>query len=359
MQTAAPLLALRFGASAWFLGMLGFTAQTVRLPFCMTMGSLSERVGRVKIIAPAALVMVGGTVGLAVSRNNAHVLVAYIFAVASLGAFYPPLQALIGDHSPRGELTRNLSWFNIGWCAGGSVLALSAGYLLHASKPLPFAVSALMAGAALVLVLGWHSNSRRSKTAQIAVPQSLASSGPLLLIARLGHFLGFFALAIGRNIFPKLAQSLGFDEGEIGILVGMLLVGQAVGILIANVGPWWKDRIWPQVLAQVLVLIGAIAVFLTASGLVIAVCFLGLGVSLGIAYTAALYYGMQSRMNMGRNTSIHESLVALGNILGALCGGAAAQYVSLAAPYALIAILAAAFLATTGVISVISSASAR
>jgi predicted MFS family arabinose efflux permease len=124
----------------------------------------------------------------------------------------------------------------------------------------------------------------------------------------------------------------------------MLLVGQAVGIALVSRGEWWKGRLWPQLAAQALVLIAAIAVFLTSSEFVFAAAFVALGVSLVVAYTAALYYGMQSRKDMGRNTSIHESLVALGNIAGAASGGAVATHFNLRAPYGMIAALAAIML---------------
>ena len=54
VQTALPLLAIRFGATPWFLGMLGWTAQGVRLPCTIGAGVLSEKIGRTRVIIPAA-----------------------------------------------------------------------------------------------------------------------------------------------------------------------------------------------------------------------------------------------------------------------------------------------------------------
>jgi len=344
VQTAVPLLAIRFGATAWFLGILGWTPQTVRLPFTLGAGMLSEKVGRTRVILPAASLAVVACVGLSVARNNTEILVLYILLMASIGAFYPALQAFIGDHSPRGELRKNLSAFNVGWTVGASLFALPAGYLLAANRVLPFAIGAALAFGTIQLVGAW---SRTPVSGAGPVDQSAGppggegGPGPLLLIARIGHFLGFFGLSMARYMFPKLGTSLGIREGEIGVLVGMMLVGQAVGIFAASAGPWWRGKLWPQLFAMVMALCSGLIVFAAGSKALFAAAFLIQGVSLGIAYTGALYYGLQARTNMGWNTGIHECLVAAGNILGALVGGAAAQFISLRAPYLALAGLSA------------------
>ncbi len=344
VQTALPLLAIRFGATAWFLGVLGWTPQTVRLPFTLGAGLLSEKVGRTRVILPAASLAVLACVGLAIARNNLDVLLLYILLMASVGAFYPALQAFIGDHSPKGELRKNLSAFNVGWTVGASLCALPAGYLLATNRALPFATGALLAFGTIQLVRAW------SRTPVVTAgpadpsagpPGDDAGPGPLLLIARMGHFLGFFGLSTGRFMFPKLGTSLGLHEGEIGVLVAMMLVGQAVGILAASAGPWWRGKLWPQLLAMLMALCSGLIVFAAGSKVLFAAAFLVQGMSLGIAYTGALYYGLQARTNMGRNTGIHEFLVAAGNILGALAGGAAAEFINLRAPYLVFAGLSA------------------
>ena len=345
VQTALPLLAIRFGASAWFLGMLWWTAQTVRLPCTIGSGILSDRIGRTRVILPAAAVALLACVGFALAENKAQILVFYILFMAAIGAFYPSLQAFIGDHSPKGELRKNLSWFNVGWAVGGSVCTLAAGYLLAARKPLPFVLGAVLVFVAIQLVFLWSRApvARAADAVPNSIPQADDGPGPLLFIARVGHFLGFFGYAIVRSLFPKLGVGLGMTEGTIGLVVGMMLVGHAAGIFVASAGPWWRGKLWPQILAQAMSLGSALMAFLVESPVLFAVAFLVQGSALGIAYAGALYYGLQARTNMGRSTGIHESLVAAGLILGAFAGGSAAQFVNLRAPYLVFA--AASFLA--------------
>ena len=336
VKIALPLLAIRFGASAWFLGMLGWTAQGVRVPFTLGAGMLSEKIGRTRVIIPAAALAALACGGLLLARNNTDVLVLNILLMAGVGAFFPALQAFIGDHSPKGELRKNLSAHNAGWTISASVCALGAGYLLAANKALPFAIGAAFAFGAILLVWAW---SRMPVIGAEPVDPSAGPAdgdtgpGPLLFIARTGHFLGFFGYSMASSLFPKLGIELGMHEGKIGVLVGMMLVGQAIGILGAGAGPWWRGKLWPQILAQGMALGAGLTIFVAESPILFATAFLVQGMSLGIAYTGALYYSLQARTDMGRNSGIHESLVAAGSIFGALAGGAAAEFISLRAPY--------------------------
>jgi MFS family permease len=335
-QTALPLVAIRFGATPWFLGMLGWVAQGVRLPCTIGSGLLSEKIGRTRLIIPAAILGVLACAGFAVARNNTQLLICYAVMAAGVGLFYPALQAFIGDHSPKGELRKNLSFFNAGWTVGASVCGLATALLFAAARFLPFAAASLMAFITIPLVLVW---SRTKVTPGSAVVEESALTpaadgpGPLLFIARTGHFLGFFGFTMWRLQFPKLATDMHMPEQTIAVLTAMLLVGQASGILVSSVGPWWRGKLWPQMLAQGMLVGAGLIVFVVRSPLLFGLAFLIQGTGLGIAYTGALYYGLQARTNMGRNTGLHEALVTSGNILGSITGGLTAQFISLRAPY--------------------------
>jgi MFS family permease len=340
-QVSLPLVAIRFGASPWFLGMLGWTSQSVRLPCNIGSGLLSDRIGRIRVIIPAAVLAIFACLGFAVARDNGQLLLFYILISASIGLFYPALQAFIGDHSPRGELRKNLSWFNAGWTIGGTACGLISGYLLAVRQALPFTIAAVVALAVVILVWLWSRSPaiRAGRRVDEAASAADDGPGPLLIIARIGHFMGFFGYAMARLQFPKLGVEMNMTEGTIGLLVGIMLVGQAVGIFASNAGPWWRGKLWPQILAQVMMAVSGLMVFVVRSPVLFALAFLVQGTGLGIAYTGALYYGLQARTKMGKSTGIHESLVTSGNFSGSLVGGAVAQFVSLRAPYATYAVL--------------------
>lgn len=352
VQTAVPLLALRLGASAILLGTIGWVAQAVRLPICFTSGRLSERVGRTRFIIPAALVIAAASIGLARSQSTTQVMVLYTVALACIGAFYPPLQALIGDVSRRGELTKNLGSFNIGWCIGGAVAAIGAWWLVAIGLAETLYVAAVGFVVTAVLVAFWHrATSARTDQEEQAAAAAPQDTGPLLIIARAGLFTGFFGFAVIRMMFPKLGISLGWTESNVAMVVAWVVVGQAAGMLATSASPWWRGRLWPQVMAQVMMLVSGLVICVTSSAVVMGGAFFCAGAALSVAYTAALYHGLSARKAMGKNSGTHEALVAAGGISGCLLGGLVAQGISLRAPYALLAVLAVVCLAVTAMLA--------
>ncbi|OFX15317.1 MAG: hypothetical protein A2Z18_08065 [Armatimonadetes bacterium RBG_16_58_9] len=346
--TAAPLLALRFGANAIMLGAIGFAAQLVRIPVCFASGRASERLGRKQIAIPAICVTAAGAIGLASSWSIASVAAFFSLIATSAGMFFPPFQAHIGDVSKPGHLRKNLGAYNLGWCSGGAIAALGAGWLVTIGLPvLPYvaAGASLTAGA---LLLAWRARPvRHSEDPARPLP---VYPNSLLIVSRLGHFTAFFAISIIRVIFPKLGCDLGWSDATIAKVVAMSLVGQATGMMVAGASSWWRGKLWPQLTAQALMVasgLGTAAVFPPA---MFGACFFVVGFALSIAYSGALYYGLSSRAARGRNTGIHESLVAIASTLGSLLGGVASQFISPRAPYVLLAVMAASCLVLSGTV---------
>lgn len=372
LQTAMPLLAVRLGASWIMLGTIGWVAQAIRTPICFTSGHLSERVGRAAIIVPSAPVCAFMIWAMAGVESLPLLLVLYAVAMASIGAFYPPLQATVGDVSQVGQLRINLGAFNIGWCVGGAVAAWTAGWLVASRIPALLGVGGLSllfyAGAgccilAAILYLTWrakpvpHVSSTAEQDAVEGQPGAIGTEfASLLLISRMGHFVGFFGYSIVRILFPKLGISaFGWSEATVAKVVALFLWGLGAGILLTNLSAWWRGKLWPQLAAQCVMLACAVAIALLCLPLMafarfpylIGLLFFIYGVGQSISYTGALYYGLSSRKGKGTNTGIHESLVAAASVSGCLLGGIVAQKIALVAPFVLTAALAGLSVAAT------------
>lgn len=373
LQTAMPLLAVRLGASWIALGTIGWVAQAIRTPICFTSGHLSERVGRAAINVPAALVCAAMILALSRAQSIWQVMVLYCVAMAAIGAFYPPLQAMIGDVSPLGQLRKNLGMFNVGWCLGGALTALAAGLLVASGLSKLFYVGAACCAMAALLVITW-----RARRVAVSTVSCLATDegcpfrcnedstqaggddfGPLLLISRIGHFAGFFGFSMIRILFPKLGiTEFGWSEAMVAKLVAVFLWGLAVGILGANLSPWWRGKLWPQATAQLAMLACAVGIALVCSPAfaamrepsLIGALFFVYGMAQSICYTGALYYGLSSRKGKGTNTGIHEALVSSGCVLGCLIGGIVAQNISIVAPFVVLAGVAGVGVVTTAAV---------
>lgn len=350
IQAGAPLLASQLNASYLLLGTIGWIAQAVRLPFCLISGPLSEKIGRTRVIIPAALMMTAAGVGLAMSKNNMQLAVFYTLAITSLGAFYPGLQALIGDLSRKDELSKNLGAFNLGWCLFAALAAFSTRWIVNAGLSSVFATAAISGLIAGVLVWTWNRTSEHLHTKLSATEKSDANP-MLLLISRIALSAAAFGGSAAMMLFPKLGLGLKWHDQTIVTVTAMLTVGQAVAMIATNTLPRWHGRTTPAILS--LASTGAAGILLAASSdkIVLGAAFGLLGTAMALAYTSALYYAVADRKNASRNTSVHESLIAGSNILGCLIGGTVAQVFSDRAPYAATASLA--FAAVAAVILII------
>jgi MFS family permease len=340
VQTALPLLAISFGANAWFLGILGSAPQFVRLILCLSSGPISDRVGRMRIMLPAAGIAGLACIGFASAHNKLQLIIFYALLLGSIGAFYPSFEAFIGDHSPHGELRKNLAFFNMGWSIGGALFATMSGFLFAGRAAYPFLAAAVLAIMGIGLVIRWSRLPACCFGGEEATPQAQEGPGALLLISRVGHFLGFFGLSIMRNIFPRLAFDMGMTAGTIGLLTGMVLVGQGCGMLLSGIGPWWRGKLWVPILAQLTMAAVGLTVFMASSKPMLGTAMFVLGLASGVSCTGALYYGMQSRSRMGSSTGIYESLIAAAFIGGSFLGGLTAQLISMRSPYIMFASMA-------------------
>lgn len=356
LQTAMPLLAVDLHASYVLLGTIGWVAQAIRTPFCITSGHISERLGRTRIIVPAALVAAVMIALHSQAKSPAMVMVLYSIALASIGMFYPPLQALIGDVSQRGELRKNLGMFNVGWCVGGAITAAVAGPLVKHSLSVVFYVGAICCVVAAGLVLSWRAKPVPHDADEEDQTSLNQNYGPLLLICRMGHFVGFFGYSVIRILFVKLGRSTFlWTRPTVALVCAALLCGLGVGILLSNASPWWRGKLWPQVLAQSIMFLAAAGTALVSSPAMsflripamIGGLFFAFGAAQSITYTGALYYGLSDSKRKGANTGIHEAIVAGAAASGCLFGGIAAQKIDAYAPFVLLGGLALVCLIAT------------
>lgn len=336
---AAPLLAIHQGADAMFLGTMGVLAQGIRLPLCLVAGRLSERFGRKQITIPAAILTLVGCIGLTMSHTAWTTCLFYALCVATMGAFYPPLQAFIGDVSGPGRLAKNLGAFNVGWCVGSAVAAQIAARLLNLGYVQTFIASAVFIVISIIVIALWKKPREKTpdETDNAAPPMVIPGNDIWLIIGRFGHYTGFFGYFVIRMLFPKVGVELGWTDSKIASITGFMLWGLGAGILITGISTWWRGKIWPQLASHAGMVISALGMGIFTDRWFLGASFLVFGTCTAICYTTAIYHGLAARSKMGRNMGIHEALVAAGQISGSIIGGIAAQQISPRAPYFILA----------------------
>ena len=222
------------------------------------------------------------------------------------------------------------------------------GWLVSIALTLPVYIGAGFCAIATLLVLLWR-NKQGEKQDAVSTNESYppGCDPRVLLASRITLFAGCMGFGVVRILFPKLGQHLGWADREIAQTIAFFLGGVAFSLLVSNLWPWWRGKFWPQPVAQGLMLLSGMVAVSTSSRIVLEAAFFVVGIVLALANTASLYHGLSGRKQRGKNTGIHESLIAGGVVVECLIGGVLAQIFSPRAPFALFSALSALSLVAT------------
>jgi MFS family permease len=341
---------LSLHASAVQLSWLGAIAAFCYSTMCLVAGSVSDRIGRKASTLLACLGLALAYVVAGLVRSVHHLLALTVLSGSSLAYFWPAVQAWIADLSGRGRrrLARRLAIFNVSWSAGlavgptftGFVWAFGAGLGLSQRMVFWSIVGAITLLAVIVVVVRARPRDpdpyADAEGKEVEVHPHSAS---LLFGARAGTFASWFAVGVIVSLFPKLASEVGFDARMRGLLASCYHVGQLGLFFLALYDVHWRLlRRWPLFVAEGLALVGMLSVVWAKLPIHFAAAFLLAGVCSGVAYTASLFHSLHGRVaDRGKLAGVHEAVLASGVFLSPLIGGFLAQYISLRAPFVMVA----------------------
>lgn len=363
VMTGAPYKALALGAGPMILGLLPMARA---LPYSLSTvwaGGLTEgedrlRLGRFSLLAAAAAAL-----ALAFIPGLGGLFVMLAVIGAALAFFWPAIQAALADLAGRGRVTGNLGWFNIAWSSGKSAGFLIGGLLLSGfgfTALFSAAAVALLAVAFIVTALRVRPHGPRAEAepkaadAESKADTERASppaaslprvSARFRLAAWIANAVSFGAVAVLNIHYPKWLEVIGRGEALFGAYLGLIFASQtAVFALLARF-PDWRYRAAPLLGAQLpLVALMAALPWIHAPALILATAPL-VGLGIGMAYFASLFYSVEDQARRGRNAGIHEAVLGAGTILIPILGGWIARETGrLAAPYL--------FAAAVGMVSV-------
>ncbi len=318
-----PLWSVQVGkAETWQMGMLAAVSGVVYIFTALRAGPLSDRVGRGRM-ARAGLVLFALFCVLAWWARS----VTGFIALGAVNGFamalvWPGLQASIGDASTADDLERNLGAFSLSWSAGKT-----AGFLASALAYGELGLDALILCGALSLLLAPLLPGGRSERHADAPPLVRDDHHPPALRAahlRVGWFANFAGYGMGSTmvyLYPKLVVAAGRPEREHGFVLGAVFLAQTVGFWLFGRYAGWRYRFapvacWLGIGAAALLVLGFRAPLPVAipAGLV-------LGLALGQAYMASVYYSVHSEKDRGARAGIHEAIIGAGDFGIPLLGG--------------------------------------
>lgn len=332
-------------ATAFDLGLLGFAWGLPYMIGCMIVGRLAEHYPR-KALMTLGLAADALLIWLAQWMPSPHTLALANVGIGIAGSlFWPVFEALI-SHEDKEAANRRMGAFNLGWTLGiGGGLA-AGGFLsqwgFHQALTLLSALTAvsllIFLSAAVKSDASPHLISEPVDTS-LEEPTSIQLRLTYLYIAWVANFSLWFAAGTVNTLFPKLCRTLLIPDHTSGILIGLIMAGQAVAFYAISRTTSWHYRLLPMLFFQLLAIIGCALLGVSESTFAFAAAMLLMGVGRGLTYCCSLYYGIAAESGQVANAGIHEMLIGLSCAVGPLIGGRFAEYTDVPSTFLLCAFI--------------------
>jgi len=346
-----PLLAMGVGATYDDLGGIRATQSIAYSLGCFLLARWSDRIGYRRLMTFSTGAMALLFLGFLAVDRVWHLFLLACLIGPMLAAFWPCLQAWLGQGKARRQLLSALGGFNVAWSLG-FVVGPTLGGTLYAMDPHHVFVlaSAVIAVVFAGLLLG------RFADGDAAPPdapehETLAAARRFLPVAWVANFATFYAVGTVRSLFPKLATDLGIAPDMLGYLMSLIGLGQLCTFVVLAHTDRWQFRLAPLAAIQAAAAV-ALALFAATGALALfALGMLACGLLIGTTFTSSVFYSLHAHAAGGQRAGIHEGIVGTGVFLGPLVGGFIAEHVGARAPYHVaILILICAFLVEAGLL---------
>jgi len=304
---------------------------------CFTLHKLSRKIGAHRSIAAAALGMVFVVVAMLFSTS-----VMLMFALYSLfgfitALFWPPLMGWISEGLEGPELNRMMGFFNLSWSTGLVISPFMGGLLLESNLSYPLVFAAGLYGLltiALVLVPILFSSivlQGAGNKGNISVSDSSTS---LRYVAWLGNFTGYIIFGVLLFVFPLFArEELRFTESSIGLLLLFRALFSTFVFVLAGKISWWHFNKAYMLIMQLLMVVFALFIPHTKSWVSFAAALSLFGIIFAGGYSSSIFHGVSGSIHREKRMAIHEAVLTVGVILGAIGGGEIYQHWGMTAAF--------------------------
>ena len=348
---AMPLLATQIGSSDLQLGIIGSAAAGIYALVVVSMGAMSDRLGRKRVIVAGALLTGLSYALMPLSRTPIHIILLMLVCGCGMASFWPVLEAWMTEEGDAEEIRKELGAFNVSWSVGGAIGPFIAGLIYTRSSAMAF----MCAAVGMSVVAGLAALHKKPDAVSEAIDGALDQvpveppdepvNRAVLYCAWIANFASWFAISEIRVLFPKLGLDMGMQPWVIGAILFALSIALTIAFGVMGVSERWHNKASPLLCSQAFVAILFLASAAVESPLVFGFLFFGLGLGFGVTYSYSLYCSVVGSLNKGEASGRHEMVLGSGAFFGPLIGGAAAQmFHAPRAPYLLAAGLIAATL---------------
>jgi MFS transporter, DHA1 family, multidrug resistance protein len=326
-----PLYARSFGADAFEVGIINAAFLLMAGIVSLPLGILSDRLGRKLLILTGLALAAGSSFLLSFSTSTVQLVAIHLLLGVSLGMFGPTMMSYVADITPATHLGRAYGWYALALNSGMSVGPATGGLM---AEWLGFRSVFVLSGAVILLVF-WmtlfllprarhvllHRHASRDTK---ALMKDLSKNVPLLScwLVTLGSC---FAMGMYTTFVPLFAVEQGMNTGEIGLIFATQALFNALSRVPFGRLTDTVARRSDLVVVGLLGVTGTVASFGIASSMFeFILCAAGLGISIGIAYTAigALIPEVVKADSRGLAMGGYNSCIYLGMMLSSLGMGA-------------------------------------
>lgn len=270
--------------------------------------------------------------------------------------FWPAMQSWVGAEPDPAVRTRRLALYNLSWTLGLTCAPFATWVLSPIDYRLPFLATALAAGGAAALAASLPHESR------MTAPDAEATR-----TANLGHtkrseahlFSAWLSLLLGSTLFNAVTAVFSFrmeELAEAGALcllspganapltaepvvyfsvLAMIMNAMRAGTsLVMGHTQVWQHRFWVLALFQAAAAAAFWVMSFTTSLAVMTLCCAVVGIAAGVCFFASQSYSVANALKKHQRVSIHEGMVGLGSLLGAVGFGLLAEWRGTPWPFA-------------------------
>ena len=256
--------------------------------------------------------------------------VAYL-ALALYGGFmsllWPQIEGWFSRGKEGASLNRVANAFNFSWSFGVGISSYIAGLLVEVSTVMPFYVSVLLFACVFLIIFISSAlvpgiRAVQSEHLDNKVNEKVDQSTPLRFYAWTGIIALYSGMSIILTIFPLYAQDvLKISESETGLLLLIRGVATCLSFLALGRLEFWHFKKRYIFLVQILFAVSCLLATGFTKPLPYAFFFLVFGFLFAFAYDQSMFHGASGSINRSQRMIIHEVLLTIGTILGAVGGG--------------------------------------
>lgn len=317
----------------WFSSVWAFSY----LIGCFLFHNFSRRIGAHRSIAFASLGMAVVVCSMILAPTAVLMFVLYSLFGFITALFWPPLMGWISEGLEGSELNRMMGFFNLSWSTGLVISPYFAGLLLESNTSYPLIFASCLYGLLTITLflapiifssIILHKDGIKNK-------KSIEdSSTPLRYIAWMGNFTGYVIYGVIVFVFPLYArEELLFKESSIGLLLLFRALFSTFVFIFAGKLTWWHFNKTYLLILQILMVLITFLIPYTQSWISSVVVLSLFGVLFAAQYSSSIFHGVSGSIHREKRMVIHESVLTLGVIFGAVGGGILYQHWGMAAAF--------------------------